>query len=64
MEEKPKINLKQHTSPPASKKYLFRIVFYIILLSVLSFIIASQLGKKETPKNPEVIEIQTFTIED
>ncbi|MBL4862788.1 MAG: hypothetical protein JKY09_07215 [Crocinitomicaceae bacterium] len=64
MEHKRKINLRKHTSPPVSKNYLLRIIFYIVLISVLGFIVSSQLEKKEVPKTPEVNEIRNVTIEE
>jgi len=42
MEEGRNIDFKKHTSPPASKLYLFKIVFYVLFLGALLYMIFSQ----------------------
>ena len=63
MERKRKINLKRHTLPPASKKYLFRIIGYIILLSVLIWIVFYLKNySSSSSENLEVIEINNIKV--
>lgn len=46
MEEERKIDFKRHASPPASKKYILKIIFYVIFLGGLFYMIISQTNKK------------------
>ena len=48
------MDFKKYTSPPVSKWYLVRIVFYIILLTGLIILFFYQKNKQEV--NPEKIE--------
>ena len=56
MEQKPKINLKRYTLPKASKKYLFRIIAYIVLLSVLGGLLYYMGDEKKKVEEVEKIE--------
>lgn len=63
MEEQKKIDFRRHTLPPVSKKYLWRIIFYLVMLSIIAYIALSTLGMHKKP-NPETIDqIQGVTIE-
>ena len=63
MEERKKIDFKRHTLPPVSKKYLWRIIFYLVMLSVIGYIALSTLGMHKK-QNPETIDqIHGVTIE-
>ena len=63
MKEPRKIDLKKHTSPPASKKYLMRVLFYILILSVLGYLIFSKYKNRGNVEGNNVEEIHSFTIE-
>ena len=39
MDEPRKIDLKQHALPPVSKKYLLKIIIYVILLIIVAVLI-------------------------
>lgn len=67
MEKKPKIDLQQHTMKRASKKYLLKILLYLLLLIgavllVFNFKQSKQLGKKKDAIK-DVREIKNITIE-
>ena len=63
MEEPRKIDFKKHTSSPVSKWYLARVVFYVILLSVLLYFVLRQPKQAEKPQIKDVQEIENITIE-
>lgn len=58
MEEERKIDFKRHASPPASKKYILKIIFYVIFLGGLVYMIISQTNKTR----PLLIEIDGKSI--
>lgn len=67
MEKKPKIDLQQHTMKRVSKKYLLKILVYLLLLIgavllVFNFKQSKQLGKKKDAIK-DVREIKNITIE-
>ncbi|MDA7580076.1 MAG: hypothetical protein P8H43_03585 [Crocinitomicaceae bacterium] len=67
MEKKPKIDLQQHTMKRVSKKYLLKILLYLLLLIgavllVFNFKQSKQLGKKKDAIK-DVREIKNITIE-
>ncbi|MFT6243299.1 MAG: hypothetical protein ACJA0U_002370 [Salibacteraceae bacterium] len=68
MEDRPKIDLKQHTSKRVSRVYMLKIVFYVLLLVGILVYYFSQNGdeasKKEVDKVKDVKEIQNITIEE
>ena len=53
MDEERKINFKRHASPPASKKYILKIIFYVVFLGALIYMITSQ-TKKQKPTPIEI----------
>ena len=53
MKEASKINLKKHTSPPASKMYLLKIVFYILFLGTLLYLV---FAKTQSPQSAVEID--------
>ncbi len=57
MEERKKMDFKRHASPPASKKYILKILFYVVFLGALLYLIFSQTNKRK------VIEIEGVKIE-
>ena len=67
-DEQRKIDLKQHALSPVSKKYLLRIIFYVVLLVGLCFVIYYLTNLKPEPKpvkNPkDVKEIRGVTLSD
>ena len=67
-DERRKIDLKQHALSPVSRKYLLRIIMYVVLLSVLSGFIYYVSNRKPEPrkvKDPtEIKEIRGFTLSD
>ncbi|MDA9275161.1 MAG: hypothetical protein QNK78_05850 [Crocinitomicaceae bacterium] len=63
MEDKPKIDLKQHTVKRVSRLYMLKIFFYILLLAGILAYYFSQNGKKDEKKEVEdVKEIRNITI--
>ncbi len=68
MEDRPKIDLKQHTSKRVSRVYMLKIVFYVLLLVGILVYYFSQNGdeasKKEIDNVKDVKEIQNITIEE
>ncbi len=70
MEERKKINLRRHVSPKVPSKYLWRILFYCLLLGGLVVFIVylrdDAIAKQEKAKKQPteaVKEIKDFTIE-
>lgn len=68
MEDRPKIDLKQHTSKRVSRLYMLKIVFYVLLLVGILVYYFSQNGdeasKKQVDNVKDVKEIQNITIEE
>lgn len=67
MEERDKLDLQQYTSKPVSRRYLYRILFYIALLVIASLFVFLYKGKPnipETSNNPDSTptEIEGVTI--
>jgi hypothetical protein len=63
MEDKPKIDLKQHTVKRVSRLYMLKIFFYILLLAGILIYYFSQSGNKDEKKEVEdVKEITNITI--
>lgn len=63
MEDKPKIDLKQHTVKRVSRLYMLKIFFYILLLAGILAYYFSQNRKKDEKKEVEdVKEIRNITI--
>lgn len=62
MKEERKIDFKRHTSPPVSKMYLFKIVFYVVLLGVMGYFLFK--GNKSKPKvdAKDITEINNVSI--
>lgn len=65
MEKDRKIDLKQHTLPPVSKRYLLRILIYIVLLIVLGVLIYKLFAnpKGQETKINEVEQINNITLD-
>lgn len=68
MDEKPKLNLQQHVAKRVSRKYLWKIIFYVVMLTAISFFVANYMNKKEKekaakPKVQDVTEVHNITIE-
>ncbi|MFT6922564.1 MAG: hypothetical protein ACJA1C_001570 [Crocinitomicaceae bacterium] len=63
MEDKPKIDLKQHTVKRVSRLYMLKIFFYILLLAGILVYYFNQSGKEDEKKEVEdVKEIRNITI--
>tara|TARA_R110002072_G_scaffold172042_3_gene325839 strand:- start:816 stop:1001 length:186 start_codon:yes stop_codon:yes gene_type:complete len=58
MEERTKFDFKRHTSPSASRKYIVKVLFYVLFLGALLYLIFSQTKKN----NSKPIEIDGATI--
>lgn len=64
-----KIDLKQHTLSPVSRRYLFRIILYVIILTTLGFFMYYMYNRptqtKKAPVDPKDIkEIKGVTLMD
>jgi len=57
MEERKKMNFIRHASPPASKKYILKILFYVAFLGVLLYLIFSRKNEQKA------VEIEGVKIE-
>ncbi len=62
MKEERKIDFKRHTSPPVSKMYLLKVVFYVLMLGVLSYFLFKLSSKKQRIKPEEIKEISNIQI--
>lgn len=63
MDEQRRPDFKKYTLPPVSKKYLFRIIFYLVLLSVIIFIALSTHGKHKRLTEEQIEEVKGVQIE-
>ena len=67
-DEQRKIDLRQHALEPVSKRYLVRIIMYVVLLTFLGFFMYYMYNRESAPKkiqNPEGIkEIKGVTLSD
>lgn len=64
-----KIDLKQHALSPVSRKYLFRIILYVVILTTLGFFMYYMYNRptqaKKAPVDPKDIkEIKGVTLMD
>jgi len=57
MMEERKIDLKRHTSPPVSRMYLLKTLFYVVLLSILSICLYKRGDKNPSTPEKEITEI-------
>ena len=58
-DERIKIDLKQHTLPPVSKRYLLRIILYVVLLTtvgVIAYYLYNRRSEKVVIKESDTIE--------
>ena len=62
MREERNIDFKRHTSPPVSKMYLLKIIFYVVLLSVVAYIILKGNDKTPSIQDKEITEIHHITL--
>jgi len=51
------MNFMRHASPPASKKYILKILFYVVFLGALLYLIFSRSNEEK------VVEIEGVKIE-
>ncbi len=63
MEERPRPDFKRHTLPPVSRKYLWRIIFYLAMLSVIIWIALASLGKHRKADPEKIHEIHGVELE-
>ena len=63
MDEQRRPDFKKYTLPPVSKKYLFRIIFYAILLTVIIVIALSTHGKHKRMSTDQIKEVNGVEIE-
>jgi nitric oxide reductase large subunit len=64
MEDKPKIDLQRHVVKRVSRKYLWKILFYILLLAAMAIVYYNQKSGEEVKKQPEIKEIHNVTVEE
>jgi len=66
MEDRKKLDFKRYTLPPVSRWYLWRIIFYVVLLIVVSAIIYATMDMKKGTNPDEIMEIDgvNFELED
>ena len=65
MDDKRKIDLQKHVVKRVSKKYLFKILLYIFLLTVITLIyVFYGAPKTEKKEVKEIEEIRNITIEE
>lgn len=63
MEERDKFDLQQYTAKPVSRRYLYRILFYIALLITASIIVYKFKKKPQAiPPSSPTTEIEGITI--
>ena len=56
MEEKPKVNLKQYIPQKGKKRYIIKIVIYVVVLLFLVYWVTQKLQSKEHQKQQRNIE--------
>lgn len=64
MEKHSEINLRQYTAKKVSRKYILRILFYVVLLGTVAYMVYSILGKKERENMKDVKEIRDVRLEE
>jgi len=62
MKKERKIDFKRYTSPPVSKMYLLKIIFYVFLLAVLSYFLFKKKGSTPKVQEKEITEIHHITL--
>ena len=62
MKDERKIDFKRHTSPPVSKMYLFKIIFYVVMLGVLSYFLFRTNPSKEKVDSKDITEITNIQL--
>lgn len=64
MDERKKIDLQQHVSPKASRKYMVKIIIYCVLLGSLITLIYYVQDQKSTPtETDETVPTNLDTVE-
>lgn len=63
METESRINLKRFAPKKASKVFLFKIAFYIIILTAMGVILFKQMNKVQKTQPPSNIEINKVEID-
>jgi hypothetical protein len=63
MDERPKIDLKKHQLPPVSKRYMLRIIVYIVVLVLLGLAIRYLYKQNSVKNHPDIKQIEGVTIE-
>ena len=58
MKDQRKIDFKKHASPPASKKFMVKILIYVVLLGFILYLLSKSFDSQST----EVIEIDASEI--
>ena len=61
MEEQRKVNFKKHASPPASKKFMVKILIYVVLLGFILYLLYTR-GDNQ-PKEITEIDASEILIE-
>jgi len=65
MDDKRKIDLQKHVSKRVSRKYLYKILFYVLLLTVLGVIYVYYGNPQEEKKDlKEIDEITNISVEE
>jgi len=63
MEERRRPDFKQFALAPVSRKFLLRIVFYILILSAIAYVALSSLGQHRKMDPADIHEINGVEIE-
>jgi len=63
METESRINLKRFAPKKASKVFLFKIAFYIIILTTMGVILFKQMNKVQKQSKPTEVELKKFELE-
>lgn len=63
MEERRRPDFKQYTLAPFSRKFLLRILFYVLVLSTIAYVALSTEGKHRKMDPNDIQEINSVEIE-
>lgn len=63
MEERRRPDFKQYTLAPVSRKFLLRILFYLLILSAIAYVALASLGQHRKMDPEDIQEINGVEIE-
>ena len=58
-----KFDFKKHTSPSAPKNYLIRVLFYVLILSLLGYLMFNKYKNRGAEKQDSIEEINSVIID-